>query len=182
MDFIDFENASVKQIEAVLLIASYPAGEGLTYKKAAAKLGISESGFSGRIRCFKNRCPETWKEIGKKEKIIKEGNSKSCLTNLLWNYRNSAKKRELSFELTEEQFRDLTKQNCWYCGAKPTQQMIHNSVKDFYLYNGIDRIDNSKGYTLANSLPCCGRCNRMKSSLSAEDFINQAKKITYNLS
>ena len=112
---------------------------------------------------------------------VKQGDSRSGLTNLLWNYCNGAKKRGLSFELTREQFGDLTKQDCWYCGAKPAQKASSNEVKDFYLYNGIDRVENDKGYIFANCVPCCGRCNRMKSNLSAEDFINQTKKIAFNL-
>lgn len=110
-----------------------------------------------------------------------KGNSKSGLTGIFHAYRNSAKKRELSFELTKEQFKDLTKQDCWYCGAKPAQIKQDRGVKDYYLYNGIDRVENDKGYILANSLPCCGRCNRMKNTLSVEDFLNQVKAIVCNL-
>ncbi len=29
-------------------------------------------------------------------------------------------------------------------------------------YNGIDRVDNSKGYILSNCKPCCGHCNYIK--------------------
>lgn len=184
MDFSNFENASEKQIEAMLLIMSEPEGKDLTYKKAAEKLGINESAFIKRIYHFKNNCPKTWDEIKKRKKTIKEGNSRNCLTDLFCTYRNGAEKRGFSFEFTKEQFGDLTKQDCWYCGAKPVQKNRCSGTgksENFYLYNGIDRVENDKGYTLANSLPCCGRCNKMKMSLSVEDFINQVKKIVLNL-
>lgn len=51
----------------------------------------------------------------------------------------------------------------------------------FYIYNGIDRMDNDTGYTEANCIPCCGRCNWMKSTYSGEDFINHIRKIVRNL-
>ena len=37
-------------------------------------------------------------------------------------------------------------------------------------YNGIDRIDSTKGYFNDNVVSCCKVCNRAKSNLSLEDF------------
>ena len=116
---------------------------------------------------------------------IDRGNTKGGLTALLSVYRNGAKKRGYEFSLIREQFAALTKQNCWYCGREPSQ--IKRSgygkaqTKSFYLYNGVDRVDNSVGYTEANCVPCCGMCNRMKSTSSGEDFVNQIRKIARNL-
>lgn len=110
------------------------------------------------------------------------GDSKTARSAVLWNYRKGAKKRGYSFELTREQFNTLTKQDCWYCGQKPAQVKYSGSDKRHYcLYNGIDRVDNAVGYTEANCIPCCGRCNRMKNVLSGEDFIGQIRKIVHNL-
>jgi hypothetical protein len=36
---------------------------------------------------------------------------------------------------------------------------------------GIDRKDNTKGYVLENSLPCCYLCNRAKGDKPYEEFI-----------
>lgn len=114
------------------------------------------------------------------------GNAKGGFTKVFCTYRNSAKKRGHSFEFTKEQFRDLTKQNCWYCGIKPSQIAYDGSkmkgyMRGFYFYNGIDRMDNNQGYTEANCIPCCSRCNRMKMASSGEDFISQIRKIAVNL-
>jgi hypothetical protein len=43
---------------------------------------------------------------------------------------------------------------------------------------GIDRINNEVGYSIKNSVPCCGVCNYMKRKFSKEEFINQAIKIS----
>lgn len=113
-----------------------------------------------------------------------KGDSKSCLSTLRWSYEHQAKRRGLTFELTKEQFAELTKQDCWYCGREPAQikRDCHRAPKGaYYIYNGIDRIDNAVGYTEANCIPCCGKCNWMKGTLHAEDFIVQIRKIGSNL-
>lgn len=45
------------------------------------------------------------------------------------------------------------------------------------VYNGIDRVDNSKGYIKGNCVSCCSICNTMKLSLNLEDFKEHINKI-----
>jgi len=114
-----------------------------------------------------------------------KGDNKSCLTNLRWVYKRGAKSRDLVWELTNEQFAKLTKQNCWYCNQEPAQMnRVYGKNKPknaYYLYNGVDRMDNAVGYTMDNCISCCGRCNHMKHVLHVEDFINHIRKIIRNL-
>ncbi len=116
---------------------------------------------------------------------VNRGNSRGGLTTLFCTYRIGAKKRGYTFDLTREEFAVLTKQDCWYCGVEPAQIRRNGGGKlptlSFYLYNGIDRVDNSVGYTLANCIPCCGACNRMKNVQSGEDFVSRVRKIARNL-
>lgn len=58
-------------------------------------------------------------------------------------------------------FSSLVKGKCYYCG-----QVGSNSTG----YNGIDRVDNSKGYIEGNVVSCCKQCNRAKGTESAELF------------
>ena len=122
-----------------------------------------------------------------KPKKNHRGDSGTCLTILFWSYKKGAAKRGYTFELTKEQFKEFTKQNCWYCGVKPAQikyaryHAKHTPTVAYYLYNGVDRVDNEVGYTEANCIPCCGRCNRMKNVLHAEDFIIHIRTIAQNL-
>jgi hypothetical protein len=102
---------------------------------------------------------------------------------LYTHYKNSAKRRNLEFSLTPEEFYILTSSICHYCGCAPYQK-ITNSVAseetkkhNMYIYNGIDRKDNKIGYILNNSLPCCGICNHMRKLLPIEDFIKQVEAI-----
>ena len=60
---------------------------------------------------------------------------------------------------------------CEYCGGYSDEL---NGVK----FNGVDRIDSSQGYTVENSVPCCGMCNQMKMFYDLHDFLEHAKAIT----
>lgn len=61
----------------------------------------------------------------------------------------NAERRDLPFDLTRCQFRELINKNCHYCGAPLLKE------QQGYKYNGIDRIDNTKGYSISNVVPCC---------------------------
>lgn len=90
--------------------------------------------------------------------------------NVLYNnIRSGANRRSYVFELTVDDVKDLSKQNCVYCGAEPMQKIQYKS--DIYLYNGIDRVDNSVGYVKSNCVPCCGTCNRAKGSKTHAEFM-----------
>lgn len=105
----------------------------------------------------------------------------SSLKSLLWSYKKSAIRRELDFELSLEQFRVITSGNCYYCGCSPKKNFSRKDTISVtpYPYNGIDRVDNSKGYVLGNVVSCCDVCNFMKRTLGYEEFLNQVSSI-YN--
>jgi hypothetical protein len=97
---------------------------------------------------------------------------------LLQGYKDDAKRRELSFGLTPERFRTLTKSTCKYCGVPPLQS--HNTHKNQgtpYVYNGIDRQDNKQGYTLENSVACCCVCNKAKRAMSVSQFMDWIQRL-----
>ena len=101
---------------------------------------------------------------------------------LISGYKYSAKKKGHIWNLTEEQFAEITKKNCFYCGGKPEQTYKANKrVNGNYIYNGIDRKDNTKGYTIENSVPCCKTCNMAKNSLTIQEFKNWVKRIYNNM-
>jgi hypothetical protein len=106
----------------------------------------------------------------------------SGLNLLFKQYKHHATKKERDFLLTIEQFKELTGKKCHYCGELPSYTMGRMMSKYAqYTYNGIDRIDSSKGYSLDNVLPCCGTCNTMKMGLSYDDFISKVKKISNHI-
>jgi len=78
--------------------------------------------------------------------------------------KGSAVKRGYAVQITYEQFLTITSYPCDYCGEDK-------------LRIGIDRIDNTEGYTLSNSAPCCTMCNMMKKTSTVKDFIDHVEKI-----
>ena len=96
-------------------------------------------------------------------------------------YRSGAKSRNLEWDLTEEQFANLINKNCYYCGEVPSKRQSVSYKDNYELVNGIDRIDSTKGYTIDNCVPCCSKCNSMKSNLKKDDFLQHISKI-YNFS
>jgi hypothetical protein len=99
-------------------------------------------------------------------------NGESMFRELMKCYRISAKHRQIPFSLTEEIFRKLTKQNCHYCGSIPQKEKTHPKTPSVYIYNGIDRVDNTMGYELENVVSCCEKCNRAKHTMSLTNFKN----------
>lgn len=98
------------------------------------------------------------------------------------NYRRNAKIRGLEFSLAKDVFRKLTKQSCFYCNTKPAQ--IHNPAgmyNGYYVYNGIDRMNNNKGYLQDNCVACCKVCNYMKSNMDFDEFMDRLKTICSNV-
>lgn len=100
-------------------------------------------------------------------------------------YKEGARRRGYSFELSYEQFLDIVFKDCYYCGSKPSNNInINNneSLKDSNIfYSGIDRVDNTKGYEVDNVVPCCINCNIAKRSMSKESFIEWGKKLGNHL-
>jgi len=86
-------------------------------------------------------------------------------------YENKCFKRKREFSLSIEEFYSLIKKECHYCGSSPNQEIKRpKSKKTQIKYNGIDRVDSSKGYVLSNCVPCCKLCNRSKSDLQIDKW------------
>lgn len=99
--------------------------------------------------------------------------------NLLYaGYRCSAESRAIEFDLTKDEFKGLTKQSCFYCGAEPKLIYAPDLPNGGYVYNGVDRKNSGIGYNSENCVSCCKMCNWMKNVYSVEDFIFQCRAVT----
>lgn len=78
--------------------------------------------------------------------------------------KGAAKSRDISFLLTLEEFLTFWQKDCSYCG-------------DSIVTIGLDRIDSDGPYSLANVVPCCLTCNKAKSELTQEQFLNHCHKV-----
>jgi hypothetical protein len=84
--------------------------------------------------------------------------------------KSNAKSRGLSVELSEDNFFEIAKNKCIYCDASPTEKTPPKKWQISVYLNGIDRVDNSIGYTVENSVACCKQCNWSKKDLTLEEW------------
>lgn len=109
-------------------------------------------------------CGCLWKEAISCEPEVASFNA------LYLEYSIGAKRRNLEFSLTKEQFRNITSSNCFYCNIEPKQQARRKGRNNgLYTHNGIDR-KNNNGYILDNCVACCKICNIAKATLIESDF------------
>jgi len=80
-------------------------------------------------------------------------------------FQRQAKRRRLTIAITESHHARLTACPCSYCGTVSTAPI------------GVDRFINEEGYTNANSVPCCKRCNFMKAEMDIFDFLHHVMLI-----
>jgi len=184
---------------------SYPHVKDLTgrvfgYLTVVEFVGIYSRSKGSLWKC-NCRCGNT--RIAKAKSLLK-GDTTSCgckIKNILpqgessfnalfYSYNKGAEKRGLEFSLEKEYFRKLITSNCFYCGLKPSQEAFAGcSKKDSkdrrehskFVYNGIDRLCNTKGYIPANCVSCCKICNSAKHAMPLNEFIEWVYRIHGNL-
>lgn len=102
-------------------------------------------------------------------------------------YKRTAKIKNREFKLSQEEFRLLIFDNCYYCNQQPTRQhpkpnprAKHSDPNGFIYVNGIDRIDSNKEYTIDNCVSCCYDCNKAKMAMSVNEFVIWLNKIYHH--
>ncbi len=78
--------------------------------------------------------------------------------------------RKLEFTLTKDEFNSIRTNPCYICGLENSD--VH--------YNGIDRVNNGKGYIPFNCKACCGHCNFMKANIPIGVVKFHVQKIAEN--
>lgn len=137
-------------------------GETKTLREWSEEFGMSYNGL--RQRYFRNK-NYSIEEIlfGKKRKT--KGPSRECdlktrASKLLSAYKLKDWKSRREFNLDRDWFiKNILTKECVYCGSKDKL--------------GCDRIDNSKGHTYDNVVPCCYVCNCARSN----NFSHEEMKI-----
>ena len=104
-------------------------------------------------------------------------NPDSAFRNLLHRYKKTAASKGLIFSLTDEEFRTLTSSPCAYTGRLPSRVVYNKSASSRYVYNGIDRVENDKGYIVGNCVACCYEANSAKSTLTYEQFLSLCRDV-----
>ena len=79
--------------------------------------------------------------------------------------------------LSKEEFKKYIFSDCYYCKTNHTAINLDTGTK----FNGLDRLDNSKGYEEGNVITCCVYCNKAKSELSIKNFYRMINRIVKKL-
>ncbi len=126
-------------------------------------------------KALKGKIPKNLAQLHKKHKKEK---GMASLKHLFNTYKASAKERGYVFDLSFDEVKKLTSNNCFYCGQKPNmKRKPHNTVNGEYIYNGIDRIDNVIGYEIENCVSCCTHCNYAKHTMTIKEFRKWMKQV-----
>jgi hypothetical protein len=110
------------------------------------------------MKNWRDRNPEKMEEANRKRRESIDAHFKI--------YARSARLKKLQFTFSEEEFKDMVVQSCYYC-----------DTLDEKGFNGIDRMNQSVGYIQSNSVSCCAMCNWMKGSLDSATFIKRIRHI-----
>lgn len=135
------------------------------------------SGHTKSCGCYK-------KDKARAQVVKYETREQATIAHVYYQYAGRAHKKGIEFSISKELFSKLIKQNCIYCGGGfDNIRILKNSRKKpatitYKLhYTGIDRKDNSKGYTKENSVSCCKHCNRAKNDQTHKEFQNYLDRL-----
>lgn len=129
-----------------------------------------------------------WKEPefrAKMKKINALPRGEAAFNQVMGKYKSNAKKRNIGWGLSSDEFKMLTQSNCWYCGSEPfngiqrrrkNRDSHSHKFNGDYIHNGIDRLNNNKGYVFDNCVSCCKICNQAKYTMSVTEFKQWLRK------
>lgn len=145
---------------------------------------------------YKGRTAISWYckcDCGQKKYVrasnLRSGHTKSCgcsrrlesglaaKRDVFREYKQNAKRRGYLFNLSFDNFIKLISKPCGYCGSIDTKIRKVSSDSGSFVYNGIDRKNNSIGYIIGNCISCCKFCNRAKDVDSEAIFLNKVRKV-----
>jgi len=92
-------------------------------------------------------------------------------------YHHSAKIHTRTWAISDNDALSLMAKPCHYCGASPSNVAKGRPDRGSFVYNGIDRVDNTKGYEPSNVVTCCRRCNIGKANGTVGEFHNWVSNV-----
>ena len=111
-------------------------------------------------------------------------NDMGMVNRIIESYKRGAKTRGYDWYLSTNDVLRLIHEPCYYCGVvdyNEKRQRRTKYEKIGYKYNGIDRVNNNKGYSLDNVVPCCKLCNQAKMNLEQREFYSWIKRVSIHL-
>jgi hypothetical protein len=121
-------------------------------------------------------------EVSLLARNVKRGQNKSCGCHVNRGWKTVARhvyNKYRDGNLTFEQFIHLTQQPCHYCERlKNNKRTMITTKKNYWEYNGLDRLDSTKPHDLDNVVSCCWNpCNNKKSDTEYNEFLDWIEKV-----
>jgi len=113
------------------------------------------------IQLFNKCCYECYKV---KLSSNRNRNERDRYVVKLYECKKGALNRKYSWNLEDDYAIGLMKNQCYYC--------FDNNI-----INGIDRVDNNRGYEKDNCVTCCFQCNNMKGIKNKDEFFSICEHI-----
>lgn len=132
--------------------------------KEFSKDKSKKDGLNNWCKSCEKEYSKKYRENTKEERKEYNKNYGQTINGKYNDYKHSAQKRNIKFNLTIEQFISFWQKQCFYCGSE---------IKTI----GLDRINNNIGYELTNCCACCERCNRAKLCMSIDEWENYLKNL-----
>ncbi len=139
-------------------------------KEKTVQMSLLKSGNTGSCGCLSVEA--------KKSKLLPE--NRGVINQIILGYKRHAQTRGFAWNLTFEDASILINQPCHYCGTAKSNNKITKNCRDGFRYNGIDRVDSTKNYTIDNVVPCCDFCNKAKGNKTKQEFLSWVKRIYQN--
>lgn len=153
---------------------SVPVGTPCGYGcKGEAKYTLKTKGGRAKFCCSPHylQCPAQRLRRGAITRVTharQQINGVVLRRGILRQYKRQAVDRGIKWTITDNHFYNLMRGLCYYCGYQPTTPLQ---------FNGIDRFEESLGYTPQNAVPCCAECASIKTDLSVENLWQHIKRI-----
>ena len=109
---------------------------------------------------------EKWRNKNPEKVTVANKKKKENVNTHYKNYVRDANMKNLKFELSFDNFAEIVKQVCYYCGVLQEKGL-----------NGIDKMNCNGSYVKENCVSCCEMCNVMKGTLSVNVFLQRIEHI-----
>lgn len=120
---------------------------------------------------------------GCERNAAKRGGSETTKNISYKTHQKRAREKGIAY-LTREAWSEIVVRPCHYCrgydmrGYRTATSMSDSVFETMIIpLNGVDRVDNARGYEPENCVPCCYACNRAKGSMSYGEFVEHVRKM-----
>ena len=144
-------------------ISGYKGKKPVHYK-CLCDCGKYTTVYGGNLGRCVNSCGCLYKDSGIRKRVPEDEKRLNAMRRY---YKRNAKLRTtVEWGLTKDEFDTIVKLPCKYCGYFDNKK-----------FSGIDRVDNNRGYTIENSVPCCRWCNAAKMDRTLSEFKKWGKDL-----